>query len=90
MIQYQWSNPIRHIDGLMQEIYNSIANALELHLSCTDSLISYNGCSISANATKVGDIKPISLIWLFFLFSKFIKTFHLVYIFFIYVPCPYS
>ena len=28
-----------HLDGLMQERRNSTANALELHLSCTDPLI---------------------------------------------------
>ena len=28
-----------HIDGLVQERRNSIANALELHLSCTKPLI---------------------------------------------------
>ena len=31
-----------HIDGLVQERCNSIANALELHLSCTNPLI-YGG-----------------------------------------------
>ena len=31
-----------HIDGLVQEKCNSIANALELHLSCTNPSISYN------------------------------------------------
>ena len=29
------------IDGLMQERRNSIANALELRISCTNSLISF-------------------------------------------------
>ena len=32
-------NYIYHIDGLVQERHNFIANALELHLSCTDPLI---------------------------------------------------
>ena len=32
--QLQW-----HIDGLVQEIRNSIANTLELHLSCTNPLM---------------------------------------------------
>ena len=36
MLQY-------HIDGLMQENHNSIANALELHLPCTNPLI-FNSC----------------------------------------------
>ena len=31
---------LHYIDGLMQERCNSIANALELHLSCTNPLIS--------------------------------------------------
>ena len=26
---------VAHVDGLVQERWNSIANALELHLSCT-------------------------------------------------------
>ena len=32
----QWINTIRHIDVLVQERRNSIANALELRLSCTN------------------------------------------------------
>ena len=27
---------MNHVDGLVQERHNSIANALELHLSCTN------------------------------------------------------
>ena len=34
----QWYHNL-HFDGLVQERCNSIANALELHLSCTNSLI---------------------------------------------------
>ena len=37
---YRWG----HFDGLVQERHNSIANALELHLSCTNPYIS--ACSI--------------------------------------------
>ena len=29
-------DPVKHIDMLLQERRNSIANALELHLSCTN------------------------------------------------------
>ena len=43
---YQWRNPCRgyvhtqgYINGLVQERRNSIANALELHLSCTNPSI---------------------------------------------------
>ena len=32
-------NMILHIDGLVQEKRNSIADALELHLSCTNPSI---------------------------------------------------
>ena len=38
----------RHIDGLVQERHNSIANALELRLSCTNPSISL-GCSVPLN-----------------------------------------
>ena len=33
-----WNRSNRHIDGLMQDRRNSIANALELRLSCTNPL----------------------------------------------------
>ena len=38
---WPWSKkfPIYNIDGLVQERRNSIANALELHLSCTNPSI---------------------------------------------------
>ena len=32
------NNMIKYIDGLVQERHNAIANALELHLSCTNPL----------------------------------------------------
>ena len=43
MAERSLMQPVRedmlHIDGLVQEKRNSIANALELRLSCTNSLI---------------------------------------------------
>ena len=36
---YQWRQSSHHIDGLVQERRNSIANALELRLSCTNPSI---------------------------------------------------
>ena len=36
-----WTLEYVHFDGLVQESYNSIANALELRLSCTNPSICY-------------------------------------------------
>ena len=36
----------QHFDGLVQERRNSIANALELRLSCTNPLTSGNPCDM--------------------------------------------
>ena len=44
-----------HIDGLMQERRNSIANALELHLSCTNLSICSVSCQVYSfvNCVKI-------------------------------------
>ena len=45
-----------NVDGLVQERRNSIANALELHLSCTNPLIDglvQERCSSIANALEL-------------------------------------
>ena len=42
---------LQHIDGLMQERRNSIANALELCLSCTNP----STCDVSAVSTMKGN-----------------------------------
>ena len=41
-------NPLLHIDGLMQERYNSSAPAMELCLSCTNPPI-VNGLQLPVN-----------------------------------------
>ena len=51
---------ISYIDGLMQERCNSIANALELHLSCTNPSISLS----HYNGTR--GMPPISHCWGYF------------------------
>ena len=38
-LNWWWSSLLAHIDGLMQERRNSIANAMELRLSCTNPSI---------------------------------------------------
>ena len=47
---------VPYIDGFVQETCNSIANALELHLSCTSPLI----CSIQ-NSTAQANFLPTQL-----------------------------
>ena len=47
-----------HIDGLVQERRNSIANALELWLSCTDPLILCIISSVSIFSTTDPDKNP--------------------------------
>ena len=39
LIHVYKSGPIDHVDGLVQERHNSIANALELRLCCTNPLM---------------------------------------------------
>ena len=45
-----------HIDGLVQEIHNSIANTLKLRLSCTNPLI-YSGTSLWHGRVFLHEVK---------------------------------
>ena len=48
-----WLILLNHIDGFVQERHNSIANALELHLSCTNPSIRGSLASISYSAAII-------------------------------------
>ena len=52
-VQILWflNMEVAHVDGLVQERCNSIANALELHLFCTDPSIFLHGNQGHANLT---------------------------------------
>ena len=50
-----------HIDGLVQERRNSIANALEFRLSCTNPLLWYPGASPVSLSDGIS-AKPLSLL----------------------------
>ena len=60
VIQFKWTVQGRqehsHLDGLLQDRRNSIANALELRLSCTDPSI-YNVNIMVADAVKIEAVR---------------------------------
>ena len=58
---------IKYIDGLVQERHNSIANALELRLSCTDPFI---------YSIDIHVVFKMSAVWDIFFILKFDITFH--------------
>ena len=47
-----------HIDGLVQERLNSIANALELHISCTNQLLTHWSYIFLAQTHWFVDMRP--------------------------------
>ena len=52
-------NYIQYIDGLVQERRNSIANVLELRLSCTNLLI-YDILFLASRSTTLQNLKTLS------------------------------
>ena len=53
---YNWIASKHYVDGLVQERRNSIANALELGLSCTNPSMYADGLAPWGNRTSAGTV----------------------------------
>ena len=60
-----------YFNGLVQEVHNSIANALELHLSCTNPLICSHVVEFHSNSPAF-DMLCYSIVWPVYLSVQFL------------------